>query len=50
MVVLFWINFHGVEEYVGVYSSEEKANERIAKFSGESRMNFRTEEVVVDEM
>lgn len=46
--VLFYNNFHGEDEFNGVFSSEEKAMERIEMFDGHSRRNFRIEEHEVD--
>lgn len=42
--VLFYTNFQGVDEYVGVYSKREEAQARIECFGKDDQLSFHIEE------
>lgn len=46
--VLFHENFHGNDDFVGVFSSEDKAKEHIAKYDARDQSQFRIDETDVD--
>lgn len=50
IVFLLWFNnFHGDQQFNGVFSSRELAEERISEFCAYDRQSFEIEECKVDE-
>lgn len=46
--MVYCINFHGEDEFSGVFSSHEAAKQYINKFSQDDRECFRYEEYALD--
>ena len=47
--LLFFENFQGEDDFVGVYSSKESAQKKVAKYDAQDQRQFRIEESTLDE-
>lgn len=47
--IVWYNNFDSEDEFVGVFSSEEKAQERIERFSKSDQSQFRIEPTELDD-
>jgi len=47
--IVWFSNFHSIDELVGIYSTKELAQDRINYFSGQDIPQLRIEETAIDD-